>query len=109
MILPGTAPTVWIDMESLITRADRSQTLDAEVQYYASRGWRLRSGTPTEAHLVRGEPVSHGLHLSFTLLTVGLWLIVYIPLMIFGGQKHKLISVDEQGKVTETAETRPGT
>jgi hypothetical protein len=85
-----------------LTRASRSQTLDGEVGYFVSKGWRLRSSTPTEAHLVTGAPVSHGIHIFFSIATVGLWLIVYIPLLIFGGEKHKHISVDDQGRVTMT-------
>ena len=35
-------------------------------------------------------------------LTVLVLAIVYIPLFIFGGEKHKLISIDEKGVVTST-------
>jgi hypothetical protein len=94
--------TIRINMEPLVTRADRKQTLDAEVGYFVSQGWRLRSATPSEAHLVKGEPVRHAVHVFFAIATLGLWLIVYIPLLIFGGEKHKLISVDEQGRVSST-------
>ncbi len=62
----------------------------------------LRSRTPTTAHLVRGEPVAHAVHFFFTIATVGLWLLVYIPLLIFGGEKHKLISIDETGRATSS-------
>ncbi len=51
---------------------------------------------------MRGEPVSHGVHVFFSIVTLGLWLIVYIPLLIFGGEKHLLISIDEKGVVTST-------
>jgi hypothetical protein len=90
-------------MEPLVTRTDRMQTLEAEVAYHESHGgWRLRSKTPTQAHLVRGEPISHGVHVFFSIATVGLWLIVYIPLLIFGGEKHRLISIDDHGRVSST-------
>jgi hypothetical protein len=84
----------------MVTRADRSQTLEAEVEYFVARGWRLRSKNPANAELVKGQPISHGLHIFFSIATVGLWLLVYIPLLIFGGEKHKHISVDEQGRVS---------
>jgi hypothetical protein len=83
-----------------ISRAERAQTLEAEIQHSVANGWRLRSRTPTEAHLVRGEPVRHFVHLFFAIATIGLWLIVWIPLTIFGGEKHRHISVDEEGRVT---------
>ncbi len=89
-------------MEPLVTRADRAQTLEAEAGYFVAQGWRLHSITPTEAELIKGAPISHGVHIFFSIATVGLWLLVYIPLLIFGGEKHKHISVDEGGRVTMT-------
>jgi len=93
-------------MAQSITRAERAQTLDAEVQYHGSTGWRLRSQTASEAHLVKGKPVSHFLHLFFAIATLGLWLIVWIPLIVFGGERHKYVSVDEQGGVTSSRPAR---
>jgi hypothetical protein len=90
-----------------LSRADRTQTLEAEVDYFVQRGWRLRSKNPAEAELVKGQPVSHGLHIFFSIATVGLWLLVYIPLLVFGGEKHKFISVDERGRVTMVDGERP--
>jgi len=89
-----------------IPRAERTQTLDAEVQYHGSQGWRLRSSTASEAHLVKGEPISHFLHLFFAIATLGLWLLVWIPLIVFRGERHKYISVDERGAVTSTRPSR---
>jgi hypothetical protein len=85
-----------------LTRAERAQILEAEIENSLANGWRLRTQSPTEAHLVRGEPVSHFTHLFFAIVTLGLWLLVWIPLTIFGGEKHRHISVDEQGKVSWT-------
>jgi hypothetical protein len=87
-------------VEPLITRADRAHTLEAEAGYFVAKGWRVRTITTTHAELVKGEPISHGLHIFFSIATVGLWLLVYVPLLVFGGEKHKHISVDEHGRVT---------
>jgi hypothetical protein len=89
-------------MSPQISRAERAQTLEAEIQYSIAQGWRLRSKTPTEAHLVRGEPVRHFVHLFFAIATLGLWLLVWIPLTILGGEKHRHITVDDEGRVTWT-------
>jgi hypothetical protein len=83
----------------MISRAERTQTLEAEIEYSVAQGWRLRSKEPTEAHMVKGEPVRHWVHLFFAIVTLGLWLIVWIPLTIFGGEKHRYITVDENGRV----------
>ena len=93
-------------MEQSVTRAERANTLDAEIQYHASEGWRLRSKTASEAHLVKGKPVSHFLHLFFAIVTLGLWLLVWIPLIVFGGERHKYVTVDERGGVTSSRPAR---
>jgi hypothetical protein len=90
-----------------ISRTERARTLDAEIEHSIANGWRLRSKEPTEAHLVRGEPVRHFVHLFFAIATLGLWLIVWIPLTIFGGEKHRHISVDEEGRVSWTNQSAP--
>jgi hypothetical protein len=86
--------------EQRISRTERAHTLEAEIDHSVANGWRLHTKTATEAHLVKGEPVRHFVHLFFAIVTLGLWLIVWIPLTIFGGEKHRHISVDEAGRVT---------
>lgn len=93
-------------MAASITRAERAHTLEAEIQYHGSKGWRVRSKTGSEAALVKGEPISHVTHLLFTIATLGLWLLVWIPLIVFGGERHKYVHVDEDGGVTSTQPTR---
>jgi len=89
-------------VEPTVSRADRTRTLEAEVDYFVQRGWRLHSKNPADAEIVKGQPISHALHIFFSIATVGLWLIVYIPLLLFGGEKRKHIAVDEQGRVSMT-------
>jgi hypothetical protein len=50
--------------------------------------------------------VSHFLHLFFAIVTLGLWLVVWIPLIVFGGERHKYVTVDEQGGVTSSRPAR---
>jgi hypothetical protein len=90
-----------------ISRTDRARTLDAEIEDSVADGWRLHTKTGTEAHLLKGEPVRHFVHLFFAIATLGLWLIVWIPLTIFGGVKHRHISVDEEGRVTWSKSAPP--
>jgi hypothetical protein len=91
----------------VITRNERTQTLEAEIKYSEGHGWRVREKTPADAHLVRGEPVAHWVHLFFTVATLGLWLLVWIPLMILGGEKHRYISVGDDGRVSWSESATP--
>jgi hypothetical protein len=83
-----------------VTRSDRAHTLEAEIEYSLAHGWRLRSKNPAEAHLVKGEPVHHWVHLFFTITTLGLWLLVWVPLILLGGEKHRYITVGQDGRVS---------
>ena len=47
--------------------------------------------------MVRGHRPNHVLHLILTLITLGVWAIVWILVAILGGEKRKVISVDEYG------------
>jgi hypothetical protein len=90
-----------------VSRLERTRTLDAEIRYAESRGWRLREKTPADAHLVKGDPVAHWVHLFFTIATAGLWLLVWIPLAVLGGEKHRYLTVGEDGRVTSSATMTP--
>jgi hypothetical protein len=81
-----------------LTPEERSEILSREILRYTSRGWRVQSQSQTQAQLVKGKNHSHLLHLILTLLTLGIWLLVWIPLALFGGEKHNLIAVNEHGQ-----------
>jgi hypothetical protein len=66
--------------------------------HLASPGtWRVEQQTDMNAILVRGKPVNHVLHLLLSLLTLGLWLFVWIPLMALGGETRYCLAVDDHG------------
>jgi hypothetical protein len=56
--------------------------------------------TETQAQLVKGKHTSHLLHLVLSLLTAGLWIPVSILVALVGGEKQKLLAVDEYGTVS---------
>jgi hypothetical protein len=73
-----------------------AQTIASQV----AGGARVESQGPFSAILVRGKPVNNVLHLILTLLTLGIWLIVWIPLLLLGGEKRSQAGVDEFGNVS---------
>ena len=77
----------------------RQQNLDAAIHKQARRGWKLLTRTETQAQMVFGRPPSHVLHLLLSLITVGLWIPVWILVGLFGGEKTQLLKVDEFGTV----------
>lgn len=62
-----------------------------------TEGYRVESQTDYQAVMVKGKPVNNVLHLILTLVTLGLWLLVWLPLLAFGGEKRKIVSIDEYG------------
>lgn len=86
-----------------LTVEQRAEVLEREVASQARGGWRVVSQTQTQAQLVKGKPTSHLLHFFIGIFTLSLWWIfVWIPLAIFGGEKHKHITVSESGGVSRS-------
>jgi hypothetical protein len=82
-----------------LTLEERSEILNRAILEYTAKRWRVVSQSPTQAQLARGKNTNHVLHLLLTLITLGVWLVVWIPLMIFGGEERKLLSVNEYGQM----------
>lgn len=70
-------------------------------------GWRIESRTPSIAVLVKGRRPNHLLHLILTLLTFGFWLIVWVNIVAWGGERRSTIKVDQDERVIEEIQ-RPG-
>ena len=52
--------------------------------------------------MVRGNKVNHVLHLILTLVTVGLWVIIWLVLALSGGEKREIVKIDEWGTPSVT-------
>ena len=51
--------------------------------------------------IAQGHRVNHILHLILSIITFGFWLIVWILMGVFGGEKRAMVTVDEYGNVQE--------
>lgn len=70
-----------------------------------AQGWRLQSAGPTQAVMINGQTggTNHVLHLLLSLFTCGLWLIVWLCIVLFtteNPQRSLLITVDAVGNVS---------
>jgi hypothetical protein len=86
---------------------ERRLILAQQIQMAIARGGRVESQGDAMAVVVYGKPVNHILHLLLTLLTAGFWLIVWIILVLSGGEKRWMITVDESGNVQNQQVTGP--
>lgn len=73
--------------------------LAAEVAAYVRGGWRVEAQADNYAVVATGNRPNHILHLILTLITFGLWAIVWIIVSLAGGEKRKTIQVDGYGNV----------
>jgi hypothetical protein len=77
---------------------ERKRILTERITALVGSGWRVESQADFNAVLVKGHRPNHILHLILSLLTLFLWAIfVWLPICIFGGEKRRTLSVDEQG------------
>jgi hypothetical protein len=79
------------------TAEERKELLARTVSSQIAAGGRVESQSDFQAVLVHGKKVNHVLHLILTLVTLGMWAIVWIILVAAGGEKRSLVAVDEYG------------
>lgn len=85
----------------IVSAEERRRLLDERVLLNVVRaGARVESRSDYQAVLVQGHPTSHVLHLLLTLVTFGLWLIVWALVAATTGENRLLLTVDEYGRVT---------
>ena len=85
-----------------ISALERSEILETSTMDAVSKGWRIESKGQFYAVVVEGRSVNHILHLLLTILTSGLWIIVWLLLVVSGGERRRMIYVNEFGYVSFT-------
>jgi hypothetical protein len=80
---------------------ERKAALARAVANEVRGGWHVQSQTDYQAVLLKpGTKVNHVLHLILTLVTLGLWAIVWIVVALTHKREHRaVIDVDAYGNV----------
>jgi hypothetical protein len=81
---------------------ERKAGLDAALARFGAQGWRIENRSEFQATIAMGHRINHVLHLILTIVTFGIWAIVWILLAIFGGEKRQLVTVDDFGNIVAT-------
>jgi hypothetical protein len=90
-----------VPQSAIAVSADQRQALLSQhIQMAVARGGRVQHADAYSATIVYGKPVNHLLHAILAFFLIGLWLFVWVPLAIFGGEKRELIRVDDFGRVS---------
>lgn len=88
--------------ETTTAAPDSRQALVSAIAREARGGWHVESQSDVQATLVKGKPTNHVLHVILCIVTLGLWIPVWILVAIFAGQKHELLTVQPDGTVVTT-------
>jgi len=78
---------------------ERRALLAQAIPGYVGQGYRLESQTDTMATLVIGRRVNHLLHFFIGIFTLGFWWIVWLIMAIAGGERRRMLTVDDYGSV----------
>lgn len=87
------------EVPAMLNDQQRKGVLTSFIARQTSKGWRLQFRGDYEAQLLRGKPTNHVLHLILSVITLGLWIPVWICVSLFTGQKEWFVTVDEFGNV----------
>jgi hypothetical protein len=82
-----------------VDEAKRSAILDQELVKIVGSGGHVLARTPTSAVVAFGKPVNHVLHLLVSVLLCGLWLPVWLLMVVTGGERRITVMVDEYGEL----------
>ncbi len=77
----------------------RRRNLAQAVQSEVAAGWRVESQTDESAVLAKGGTTNHLLHLILTVVSCGLWGLVWIAMVVINQRKTLMLRVDEFGNV----------
>ena len=84
-----------------VSTEERREILASDVKGHVRHGYRVESQTDFQAVVVKGRRPNHLLHLILSILTAGIWFVfVWLPLMIFGGERRRVLTVDVSGKIS---------
>jgi len=76
---------------------EKANKLALAISTEVTKGWRVESQSQIQAVLVKGKPINNTLHIVFSVLTLGVWLLIYVPILLVNRRQTKIIRVDEFG------------
>jgi len=77
-----------------------TDALDTEIGRYVAKGYKLEYRHGNTAVIAFGKRPNHVLHLILSIITFGLWLIVWLIVSLTGGEKRRLLVLEADGSVS---------
>lgn len=76
---------------------ERAAIMHHWLQELRFNGYRVETAEGWQAIVVSGQPINHTFHAVMCLPTCSMWLVIWLLILIFGGEKRHGIWVDEWG------------
>ena len=89
VIIVGIAVVLWMRRQRSQDEAEAARAYDLGA--LTRLGWRVEHESEAQTVLVRGHRVNHLLHVVLSVLTLGLWLIVWLFVTLNGGERRMVI------------------
>lgn len=67
------------------------RTVAQEIASFTQQGYRVESQADGITTMVTGKRPNHALHLILSIITLGLWIPVWICITLFGGERRVMI------------------
>lgn len=74
--------------------SDEQAELSRQIAKLTYQGWRVESQTDRQVVMVRGHRPNHVLHLILSIVTFGLWLIVWLIVALTVKEKRIVLNVE---------------
>ena len=68
------------------------------IDVFLEKGWRISETGDNWSLLLKGEKTPHLAHIFISIITFGIWGLVYGPILLFGGLKKRRITCNRRGK-----------
>lgn len=85
--------------DGTVSADDRKRKLANQIRTEVTQGARVESQGDFDAVVATGAEVNHTLHLIATVVSCGIWGIVWLVMTLTGGIKRKMVAVDDYGQV----------
>lgn len=85
-----------------ISETRRKDLLAERVMFWTGRDWKVESQSDFQATIVLDNRPNHVLHLILSIITLGAWLIVWLFITLFTGEKRKTITIAPNGRAIES-------
>ncbi len=85
--------------DGIVSAEERKRKLANQIRTEVTQGARVESQNDFDAVVATGKEVNHTVHLIATIVSCGIWGLVWLVMALTGGVKRKMVVADEYGQI----------